>query len=158
MLMTLNRIAGMPVVCGGRQIGQVERAVADAENAVLHGLVVRRGIGAAKWLPASGLEWIGEVCVAARKKPCPLPAKLPPCVSHVYLANGNLAGTVADMVLCSHTFRILALEISPGPLYGLAGKTEYARQFSVRGGDGQVMVAHLCSWAQISSTLEEETE
>lgn len=158
MLMTLNRMVGMPVVHGGERIGQVERAVADSENAVLYGLVVRRGLGAAKWLPASGVEWVGETCVAARQKPCQLPSALPQPLSHVYLANGNLAGSVSDVVLCGDTFRILALEISPGPLYGLAGKTGYARQYCLQGGEGQVMVTHLCSWAQICSTLEGETE
>lgn len=158
MLMTLNRMVGLQVVYAGRQIGQVERAVADTENAVLYGVVVRRGLGAAKWIPASGLEWVGRLCVAARQKPGGLPSKLPAPVSHVYLENGNLAGTVSDMVLCSSSFRILALEVSPGPLYGLLGKTSYALQYHPYGGEGRVMVAHLCSWAQICRRLEGKTE
>ena len=57
MLTSLNRIAGMPVIWQDRQIGCVERAIADASARRLRGLVIRKGIGLARWLP-SGLSLI----------------------------------------------------------------------------------------------------
>ena len=73
MLTSLNRIAGMPVIWQDRQIGCVERAIADASARRLRGLVIRKGIGLARWLPSSSVRLVGRTCVLAGAKPEPLP-------------------------------------------------------------------------------------
>ena len=73
MLTSLNRIAGMPVIWQDRQIGCVERAIADTSARRLRGLVIRKGIGTARWLPAGSVRLIGRRCVLAGAKPEPLP-------------------------------------------------------------------------------------
>ena len=55
MLTSLNRMVGLPVVWQDRQLGYVERAVPDAHARRLSGVVVRKGIGAAKWVSSDGI-------------------------------------------------------------------------------------------------------
>ena len=51
----LGRILGLPAVCGERLVGHVERAVPDEEGRRLTGLVIRRGLGSAKWAGCSSI-------------------------------------------------------------------------------------------------------
>lgn len=154
MLMTLNRLTGMPVVYGGEKIGLVERAVPDQAAGCLRGIVVRNGLRSAGWIPASGLEWIGERCVAVQQPPLSLPSRLSQPVCHVCLTDGRLVGQVADHILASDTYRIAALEVSPGPLYRLLGRNSYARDYRFE--KDRVLVQQLLSWAQLNRLLEEE--
>jgi uncharacterized protein YrrD len=154
MLTTLNRLTGMPVVYGGEKIGLVERAVPDRAAERLWGLVVRNGLRAAGWIPAGGVEWMGERCIAIGQQPKPLPTGLSEPVRHVCLTDGRLVGQVADHILRSDTYRIVALEVSPGPLYRLLGKNSYAREYRFE--KERVLVPQLLSWAQLNRLLEEE--
>ncbi len=158
MLITLNHLIGMPVVKQGEQIGLVERAIPDAQAYRLRGFVLRRGMGAAKWIPDSGIEWLGQNCIAVHTNPTPLPHGMPQPVQHVYLTSGRLAGQVADLLLSSNSLRIVALEVCAGPLYRLLGKNSYAREYQVLKESGQVLVAQLLSWAQMEQMLKEEGE
>ena len=154
MLTTLNRLTGMPVVYGGEKIGLVERAVPDQAAGCLCGLVMRNGLRAAGWIPASAVKWVGEKCVAADQPPLPLPAGLSRPVCHVCLTDGRLVGQVADHILSGTTYRIVALEVSPGPLYRLLGRNSYARDYRFE--KDRVLVQQLLSWAQLNRLLEEE--
>lgn len=158
MLTTLNRLVGLPVVRQGKEIGLVERAVPDEAARRLHGIVVRRGLGAARWLPPEAILWLGEKCIVAQKEPCLLPGDLPRPASLVYLTSGRLLGQVSDHILQGTSLRIVALEVCAGPLYRLAGKSSYATDYQVQGETGQVMVGQLLSWAQMNRMPEEERE
>lgn len=156
MLTTVNRLVGLPVVRQGERIGAVERAVVDTAAQRLAGIVVRRGLGAAGWIPQGAILWLGESCIAVQQRPLPLPENLPQPLHLVYLTNGRLLGQTADLVLCSTSFRIVALEVCAGPLYRLLGKSSYATEYQVQGTGGQVMVGQLLSWAQMNRMLKEE--
>lgn len=158
MLMTLNHLTGMPVIRQGEQIGLVERAVADAQAKQLEGIILRRGLRAAKWIPLSGIEWVGSRCIAVGCEPMPLPPALPVQAAHVYLTGGGLAGQVADLLISSDSMRVVALEVCAGPWYRLLGRSSYAREYQVRQGMGQVLVGQLFSWAQMEQMLKEEGE
>ena len=56
-----------------RQLGYVERAVPDAHARKLCGVVVRKGIGAAKWVSSDGIAVVGTRCVLIRQKPGAVP-------------------------------------------------------------------------------------
>ena len=73
MLTSLNRMVGLPVVWQDRQLGYVERAVPDARARRLSGVVVRKGIGAAKWVSSDGIAVVGSRCVLIRQKPGAVP-------------------------------------------------------------------------------------
>ena len=59
----LGRILGLPAICGARIVGHVERAIPDAEGRCLQGLVIRRGLGGAKWADRSSIAVLGDVSV-----------------------------------------------------------------------------------------------
>ena len=114
MLTSLNRIAGMPVIWQDRQIGCVERAIADASARRLRGLVIRKGIGLARWLPSSSVRLVGRTCVLAGAKPEPLPDGLTDSALQAYLTTGERAGLVSNALFSGLTLRLVALEVTPG--------------------------------------------
>lgn len=151
MLTSLNRIAGMPVIWQDRQIGCVERAIADASARRLRGLVIRKGIGTARWLPAGNVRLIGRRCVLAGAKPEPLPDGLTDVMMQAYLTTGERAGQVSDALFSGLTLQLVALEITPGPVYALLGRCAYTASYRViHAGKraGQAMVSELMTWAE----------
>ena len=83
MLTSLNRMVGLPVVWQDRQLGYVERAIPDAHARRLSGVVVRKGIGAAKWVSSDGIAVVGSRCVLIRQKPGAVPSSWPSTVTPV---------------------------------------------------------------------------
>lgn len=155
MLTSLNRMIGLPVVLGDLRIGSVERAVPDARAQRLNGLVVRRGIGGAKWVPADAVELVGERCVLIRRKPCRAP-ELPPEGGTVALStSGERIGEVTDGLLRGDTLRVVALEVSLGPLYRLMGKSAYAVGYEARMAQRTVIAPRLMTWAELTRMLGE---
>ena len=143
MLTSLNRMVGLPVVWQDRQLGYVERAIPDAHARRLSGVVVRKGIGAAKWVSSDGIAVVGSRCLG-----------------RAFLTTGECVGEVTDMILHGDSLRLEALELSPGPVYRLLGKRAYAAQYRVGGGsrEGEVVVPRLLTWAQLKRTLGEEDD
>lgn len=159
MRMTLNQLTGLPVVCQGRVVGQVDRGVMDAQAKRLMGLIVRHGLGAAKWVPSQGISLIGQRCVVAVTRPVRLPSQLPKGTSRVYLPNGSLLGQVTDALLCRETQRVEALEISESLLGCLVGRRRYATVYQIgRGEAGKAVVSSLLSWAELMENSKEEKE
>ena len=140
MLTSLNRIAGMPVIWQNRQIGCVERAIADASARRLRGLVIRKGIGLARWLPSSSVRLVGRTCVLAGAKPEPLPDGLTDSALQAYLTTGERA----------------ALEVTPGPVYALLGRCAYTVSYRVAGDGKQTMVSELMTWAEFRERSRRE--
>ena len=159
MLTSLNRLIGMPVVWEDRQLGYVERGVTDAAARRLRGVVVRRGIGAAKWIPSQAMKLVGSRCVLLRSGPQSMPEEQQAQPMQVCLTSGERLGQVTDGLLNGLTFRVLALEVSPGPFYRLAGKCAYAAEYRVvqaGGRAGEVVVPRLQTWAEVQRSIGEE--
>lgn len=160
VLTTLNRTIGLPVVWQDKQLGYVEKAAADVKGACLSGLVVRKGIGVARWAQSEDVLLIGRRCVVIGRKPGRMPDVRTELLRRAFLTTGECVGEVTDTVIDGRTFRIAALEICQGPLYQLAGQRSYAADFHLNtaGEPGEVVVPELLSWAQLLKQLGEEEQ
>lgn len=49
-MVRLGSVTGLPVVCGGRILGRVEQSILTPSGKSLRGMVIRKGMGGAKWL------------------------------------------------------------------------------------------------------------
>jgi len=158
MLTSLNRLIGLPVVWRDKQVGYVERAVADVNGMCLHGVVVRRGIGSARWAPRDGILLAGRQSVVLARGPERMPREEAAPVRRAVLTSGCCAGEVSDAVICGDTLRIAALEVSEGPVYWLMGRRQYATEcrMNAYGEPGEVIVPRLISWTQLLTQLGEE--
>ena len=159
MLTSLNRLIGMPVVWEDKRLGYVERGVTDDAVHRLRGVVIRKGIGAARWIPAQAMKLVGTRCVLLQSGPHPMPEEKRTQLGQVRLTTGERLGQVTDGWLNGLTFRVLALEVSPGPLYRLLGKCAYAAEYRViRTGanSGEVVVPKLQTWAEVQRSIGEE--
>ena len=157
MHISLSRMVGMPVVLEDQQVGYVERAVMDARCRMLDGMVVRRGIGAAKWVSCGEIALLGRDCVVLKSRPVRLTVRDQPSPCRVFLSAGAYAGEVTDAFVSSRGLRISALEVCQGPLYRLVGQRSYAPHFCVQE-DGGVVAQTLLSWAQLVKQLGEEDD
>ncbi len=155
MLTSLNRMIGLPVIFGGRLLGSVERAVADTGARRLSGLVLRRGLGAARWIPAEGVELIGKKSVLIRSKPTRFPNRKEAVGRIAILTTGERIGEVTDALLMGDSLKLIALEISPGPLYRLMGRSAYATSYEERADGRAVIVPRLITWAELSGNSGE---
>lgn len=155
MLTTLNRTAGMPVILRDTCVGYVERAVPDRFYHRLEGVVVRKGIGLARWLPRADIRLIGRECVLAAKSPQRMPELEERHGVQVFLLTGQWTGMVSDAVLEGDSLGLLALEVSKGPLYSLLGSRCYASSYRFAGHNGGAVVQHLLSWTQLQRLLGE---
>lgn len=161
VLTSLKKMIGMPVVYQDRQLGYVERAVPNTAARKLHGVVIRRGIGNAKWAPPDAIALVGGSCVLLNRKPEHMPDGKESLLSLAYLTTGECVGEVTDAVVAGGTLGLVALEVSGGPLYRLAGRRAYACEYRVRGMEGkpgEVVVPKLMSWAELERLLGEEDE
>lgn len=158
MLTSLNRMMGLPVVWQDQQVGFVERAVADVSTGRVAGVVMRKGIGAARWMPADGILTVGKRCLLLNRPPKRMPRGEPGRLTRAFLTTGECVGEVTDTLVDGATLRLLALEVSPGPVYRLAGIRAYADRYRVSqtGQSGDVVLARLLTWAQLLNTLGEE--
>ena len=154
MLTSLNRLTGLPVRFKDREMGYVERAVADWRQMRLFGLVVRKGFGNARWSPADSIARAGRHSVEVSQCPVRMPETMREASRLAVFAPDGYAGRICDALLYSDTLRIAALEISRGPLYRLLGYCAYATQYQQRT-DGELLVPKLLSWAQIRTQLGE---
>lgn len=156
MLISLRCMVGMPVVWQNRQIGHVEQALSDQEGRRLDGVVIRKGIGSARWCPAEAIEVVGEECLVVCQKPVRRSVGPVSAPGWAYLTSGQCIGEVTDAILSAATLRISALEVSPGPVYRLMGRCAYASSFRRTGEN--VVVPALLSWTQLRRQLGEEEE
>ena len=160
MIVSLSRMTGMPAVWQDRQVGLVERAIPDACTGRLHGLMIRRGIGRAKWASADDVLLAGQSCVVLKRKPHARASH--PCseLRRVFLNTGECVGEVTDVLLHGDTLALCALEVCESPLARLMGRRAYAVEYCPNraGEPGGVTAASLLSWAQLRSYLGEEDE
>lgn len=115
----LTRVMGLPVIRGERQVGHVERAVLSPDGKQLAGLVVRRGLGSARWIVRDGISVLGEVCVIVTSAPVRLPRAIIDAPRRVSDASGLALGRVTDAWLLTDTLQTAALEVTLGPIEDL---------------------------------------
>ena len=128
----LRQLMGMPVVRNGEPLGFVERGVLTEDGARLQGLIVRRGLGMAKWAERARVEAIGERCVLLRGELTRLPPSADVAFACCYDAAGRCLGMVTDALLHPGDLRVLALELCVGPFFSLSLPKAYALEYSVK--------------------------
>ena len=131
-MIRLGSVTGLPVVCAGRMLGRVEQAILTQSGKKLRGMVIRKGMGGAKWLDNAQIIVIGGVSVLVQGKPGRLPRDTDFALGSVKDVSGLRLGRVTDVFLNPETRCVTALEISPGPLEELRGGRSLVREFVVR--------------------------
>lgn len=110
----LGRVLGLPAVHGERLVGHVERAVLDREGKRLRGLLIRRGLGGARWVGREGVGVIGDVSVILSRLPGRPPKDADFALRTVKDESGLTLGRVTDVWLSPETLDVTALEITLG--------------------------------------------
>lgn len=110
----LGRIVGLPAVLGERLLGHVERAVLTEDGARLRGLVIRRGLGSARWAAGSGIGVLGDVSVILGTRPVRLPRDTDFVLRTVKDESGLTLGRVTDVWICPENLAVTALEVTLG--------------------------------------------
>lgn len=143
--MRLGQLLGLPVILEGRMIGRIERAVISPEGDRLRGVMLRRGLGGAKWASREDIEVLGEVSVILRHPPARAPRDAGFSLRGVRDTGGMALGWVTDAYLHTGSFRLTALEISLGLMEELRGGRYLARRWSVSPGTGEVLIPCGCA-------------
>lgn len=138
----LKKMIGLPVIVDGQQTGSVLRGVLTEDGRSLRGIVLRGGLKGARWLPRDQIELVGRVSVIGQGKPQRVPKDATYRLFRVTDAEGARLGIVTDALLHEETLRVMALEISAGPLDDLIDGRWYATAYTVRpaGDTGHVTI------------------
>lgn len=143
----LGRLLGLPAVCGERVVGHVERAIPDEEGRRLMGLVIRRGLGGAKWADRSAITVLGDVSVILGTRPGRIPKGNEAALGVVRDESGLNLGRVTDLWISPDTFDITALEITLGLMEDLRSGRKTIRQWTVQPGeDGYQVLIPRTEW------------
>ena len=142
-MIRLGSLVGFPAVLEGRMVGRVEQTVLTQNGRSLRGLVIRHGMGSAKWAGCERICLLGEVSVILRGRPGRMPEGAGFALQRVKDADGLILGVVTDAYVNPCTFRVTALEISLGLVEELTCGRMLARAFAVSpvpGETGQVIL------------------
>lgn len=134
----LCRVLGLPVILGARVLGHVERAVLDEEGHALRGLMIRRGLGSAKWVDRTDVGVLGDVSVILAARPCRPPRGADFALRTVKDESGLTLGLVTDAWISPDTMALTALEVTLGPLEDLRTGRRRVHRWTVQPGDGLV--------------------
>lgn len=137
----LGRVLGLPAVLGERLVGHVERAVLDREGRRLRGLVIRRGLGGAKWVSREGVGVLGDVSVILGRTPIRPPKDTDFTLRTVKDESGLTLGRVTDVWLSPETLTVTALEVTLGLMEDLrTGRLRVCEWAVQPGEDGAAQV------------------
>lgn len=128
----IQGLIGLPVIRGGKTVGLLEQAVLEESGKKLRGIIIREGLGGAKWVDRENIQTIGGVSVLVSgdlKKP---PREANFRLGRVQDTSGIRLGTVTDALINSETLEVEALEISNGPLDDLLHGRWLASDFVLR--------------------------
>jgi len=128
----IQGLIGLPVIRGGKTIGLLEQAVLDESGRRLRGIVVREGIGGAKWIDCEDIRTIGGVSILVSGEFRKLPKEAGFRLGHVQDTAGLRLGTVTDALINPDTMEVEALEISNGPVDDLLYGRWQANDFVLR--------------------------
>ena len=144
----LGSIVGLPAALNGRMVGRVEQAVLTCDGHALRGLVIRHGLGGARWAGAADIAILGDVSVVLSQKPQRLPRDAAFSLNTVKDTGGLNLGRVTDAYVSRATLQVAALEVTLGLWEELTQGRVLARQFTVRNTPrepGQVLIPFGCS-------------
>lgn len=137
----MGRVLGLPVVHGERLVGHVERCVLDAAGKSLRGLVIRRGLGGAKWVGREGVGVLGDVSVILTQAPARPPRDADFSLRLVKDEGGLTLGRVTDVWLSPESLSVTALEITLGLAEELrSGRLRVCDWVVLPGEDGDAQV------------------
>lgn len=142
-MIRLGSIVGLPAAVGGRMVGRVEQAVLTSDGRRLRGVVIRHGLGSARWAPAENIAVLGDVSVILISKPGRVPRDAQFSFPAVKDTAGLNLGRVTDVYIHPATLRVAALEISLGLWEEITLGRMLARQFTLQ--QGQVLVPCGCT-------------
>lgn len=147
-MIRLGSLVGLPAALDGRMAGRVEQAVLTPDGRALGGLVIRRGMGTARWAPSASILVLGNVSVILSRPPVRLPQEAGFLLSGVKDTGGLDLGRVTDAYIHPGSFRTEALEISLGLWEEMTCGRMLARHFAVQpavDGAAQVIIPCGCS-------------
>ena len=136
----LGRVLGLPVIWGARRIGHVEQPVPDEDGHRLRGLIIRRGIGGARWVQRENVGVLGDVSVILTARPVRPPRDTHFALGAVQDESGLTLGRVTDLWISPGTLAITALEVTLGWTEDLRSGRRRIRQWAVRPGDDGAQV------------------
>ena len=145
----LKKMIGLPVIIDGRTMGNVMRGVLTEDGRSLRGLVMRSGLRGARWLPREQISLVGHLSVIANGKTVRLPRHADYRLFRVSDPEGTRLGIVTDALLNEETLRVMALEISAGPLDDLLDGRWYATAFTVHPGKDRGHVTIPREWKEV---------
>ena len=141
--MRLTRVLGLPAILGERLLARVERTALDPRLRHLRGLVIRRGLGGARWVSREGVSVLGDVSVVLQSAPVRPPKDADCPLGRVTDESGLTLGRVTDAWLRPDTLEITALEVTLGPLEDLRRGRLRVRDWAIQtasGGETQVLI------------------
>ena len=148
----LNRLIGLPVICGEKKLGRVSAATIARDGGRLAGLTVQGGLGSAKWVPAEAILCLGAVCVLVRSEGGKRRGPRPFYPGRVSDTSGMRLGRITDARVDERTLAVDALEITFGPLDDLLVGRRWVRDFTIHPLTGDVVVP--CEWAEAGANEE----
>lgn len=146
-MIRLGRVVGLPIALEGCMVGRVEQTVLTGDGRRLRGLVVRHGLGIARWVAVGQIALLGRVAVVLKSRPGKLPQGANFTLSSVKDSAGLNLGRVMDAYLNPATLQVEALEISLGLVEELTLGRFLVRDYVVQslpGEVGQVLVPCGC--------------
>jgi len=148
----LGRVLGLPAIVGERLVGHVERAVPDREGRRLRGLVIRRGLGSARWAGSENVGVLGDVSVVLTQPPDRPPKDAEFSLKTVKDESGLTLGWVTDLWLSPESLAITALEVTMGLIEDLRGGRLRVSDWTIQPGEdgtAQVLIPR-STWEVIS--------
>ncbi len=137
----LGHVLGLPAILGERMVGHVERAVLDRDGRRLRGLMIRRGLGSARWVEREGVGVLGDVSVILGRAPVRMPRDTDFSLRTVKDESGLTLGWVTDLWLSPETLAVTALEITLGVVEDLRKGRLRVEEWAVQPGeDGTAQV------------------
>ncbi len=122
---------GLPVILNSKKIGHVLRGVLSTDGQFLCGIVVRSNLYGARFLSADALSILGNFSVISKNKPTRCPKNASFQLTHVLDTEGTRLGIVTDAFLNGENKRVIALQISLGPLDDILTGRFYTFTYSV---------------------------
>ena len=128
----IQGLIDLPVIRGGKTVGLLEQAVLEESGKKLRGIIIREGLGGAKWVDRDNIQTVGGVSdlVSGELKRPPKEAGFR--LGRVQDTSGLRLGTVTDALINPETLEVEALEISNGPLDDLLHGRWLANDFVLR--------------------------
>lgn len=111
-----GRLLGLPCVLGGRDVGRVERCLLAQDGHRLTGLLLRRGLSPARFVPAENVALVGDVSVILRSAPLRTRREADFPLSTVKDSTGLTLGYVTDLWIRPDSLNVTAIEITLGPI------------------------------------------